>query len=83
MLTYGDAPVAWGLARGMARAIGVELVGAVIEGWLDRYELDRLVGVCLGCQAQAGCAAFLAITPRAPAPPDFCPNRTSLAALRG
>lgn len=83
MLTYGEAPVAWGLTRGMAQAIGVDLVAAVTEGWLGRDELGALVAACQACDAQPRCAAWLGATPRAAALPAYCPNKADLEALRG
>ena len=59
MLTYGEAPLAYGLTRGMARVIGVDLVRAVTEGWLSRAELGALVETCVGCRQAASCTAWL------------------------
>lgn len=83
MLTYGEAPMAWGLTRGMALVIGVDLVAAVTEGWLARDELGALVEACQGCASQALCAAWLGATPRAAALPSYCPNKSDLESLRG
>lgn len=83
MLTYGEAPLAYGLTRGMARVIGVDLVRAVTEGWLSRAELGALVETCVGCRQAASCTAWLARTVDAPALPGYCANKSDLEALRG
>ena len=43
MIGYPEAYKAWWLTRGMARISGVNLSRAVVEGWLQRAELDGLV----------------------------------------
>jgi len=82
MIGYPEAPRAWGYTRGMARAIGASLTEAVVEGWLSRDELAKLVEACRTCGSTSACTAWLARTVDAQSLPDFCPNATALAALR-
>jgi hypothetical protein len=42
MIGYPEAPRAWWLTRGMARISGVNLPRAVVEGWLQRDELEDI-----------------------------------------
>ena len=49
MIGYPEAPKAWWLTRGMARISGVNLPRAVVEGWLQRTELEDLVARCAAC----------------------------------
>jgi hypothetical protein len=83
MLTYGEAPMAYGLTRGMARVIGVDLVKAVTEGWMSRDELGALVEACVDCERSAQCTAWLAETVQASGLPGFCINKVDLEHLRG
>ena len=76
------APLAWGLTRGMARTLGVNLVEAVTEGWYSRAELTRLVDACAACGLSARCSVWLAKTVRAEALPVFCRNKSDIEALR-
>lgn len=82
MIGYPQAPRAWGFTRGMARAIGVSLPDAVVEGWLGRDELAGLVEKCRCCASTAQCRDFLSHTVEAEALPGFCPNGSALAALK-
>ena len=82
MMAYGEAQFAWGLARGMARVLGVDLVEAVTEGWFSRQELARMVKVCEDCDQSPRCTAFLAVTTRAEALPAFCHNKPQIEALQ-
>lgn len=83
MIDYIEAPRAWGMTRGMARVIGVNLVGAVTDGWLSRDGLAELVETCACCSQSTRCTAFLAITPQSLSVPGFCPNKPGLEALNG
>ena len=60
MIGYVEAPMAWGLTRGMGRVLGVNLADAVIEGWLSRAELAVLVGRCQACDKAEDCTRWLA-----------------------
>lgn len=75
-------PMAFGLTRGMARTVGVNLIEAVTEGWYSRRELEALVGRCAACGRDTSCAAWLAVTPRAANLPGFCANKSEIEVLR-
>ena len=82
MIGYVEAPVTWGLVRGMARRAGFDVPHAVLEGWLTRADLARLVDRC----QKAGCAKSCMDVLSKPssthaAPPAFCAIRAELAAL--
>lgn len=81
MLGYTEAPKAWGLTRGMARVVGVNLTDAVVDGWLTRIELGRLVDRCQSCGHAADCTDFLAHSVAAPSLPTFCCNKAGIEAL--
>ena len=74
--------VAYGLTRGMARSVGVNLIGAVTEGWYSRRELETLVDRCAACGFSALCSAWLAATPRAATLPAYCANKAEIEVLR-
>ena len=38
MIGYVEAPITWGLVRGMARRAGLDVPRAVIDGWITRAE---------------------------------------------
>lgn len=81
MIGYPEAPKAWWLTRGMARIAGVNLPRAVVEGWLRRNELERLVNRCAACSRAAECETWLAVSGAARTMPDFCPNKAGIEAL--
>lgn len=76
------APLAFGLTRGMARSVGVNLIEAVTEGWYSRQELADLVDRCAACGKVAPCSAWLAATPRAANLPAYCANKSEIEGLR-
>jgi hypothetical protein len=80
-MDLATAPLAWGLTRGMARTLGVNLVEAVTDGWYSRAELARLVDSCAACGLSQACTAWLAVTPKAEALPSFCSNKSEIEAL--
>ena len=80
MIGYGETPKAWCLTRGMARAAGVNLPRAVIDGWLPRSELDKMVGRCEACGRDATCMQWLARAQTAPLP-EFCANKDEIEQL--
>lgn len=82
MIGYTEAPLAWGYTRGMARALGASLTEAVIEGWMTRAELGKLVDACRTCGETQACTDFLAKAHDQKASPTFCANSTALAALK-
>ena len=81
-MAYSDAPFAWGLTRGMARIVGLNLAQAVAEGWFSRRDLASLVETCETCDAISRCTAYLAVTPRAESLPNFCANKHPIEALQ-
>lgn len=74
---------AFGLTRGMARAAGVDLTEAVVEGWLTRTELAQLVDRCLVCDSGCDCLAWLGRIRETEKVPGFCENKQAIEALRG
>lgn len=83
MIAYVEPPKAWGLVRGMARAVGVDLVAAVHQGWMSRADLGHLVETCEACDRSERCTLWLATHVSAEAPPPFCRNGKGLAELQG
>ena len=81
MIGYPEAPRAWWLTRGMARISGVNLPRAVVEGWLQRDELEDIVARCAACGRGAECERWLVSSGPAHAMPDFCPNKAEIEAL--
>lgn len=82
MTVYIEAPRAWGLTRGMARLLGLNLVEAVTEGWFARDALGQMIEVCVHCDQCDRCSAFLAVTTRTESLPGFCRNKTQIEALQ-
>ena len=83
MIGYPEAPKAWWLTRGMARVSGVNLPRAVLDGWLQRAELESLIVRCVACGRNKGCEDWLAQSGPARVMPDFCPNKPEIEALCG
>jgi len=81
MIGYTEAPKAWSLTRGMARLAGLDLPAAVLEGWITREELARMVGQCQSGGCSDACLTWLAQGTRPPDPPGFCAIGTQIAAL--
>ena len=81
-MAYIEAPFAWGLTRGMARVLGINLVDAVAEGWFSRRDLADLVDTCEACDQSRRCATYLAVTPQAETLPEFCANKHQIEALQ-
>lgn len=81
MIGYEETPKAWWLTRGMARISGVNLPQAVVEGWLQRDELEVLVNRCAACRQGQQCEAWLMRSGPARVMPDFCPNKAAIEAL--
>lgn len=82
MIGYVEAPMAWGLTRGMARVLGVDLTAAVMDGWLTREELAQLVDRCQACDRSADCVGWLGQVSKAASLPPYCANKQALEALR-
>ena len=73
---------ATGKAAGiLATAAGVNLPRAVVEGWLQRDELEDIVARCAACGRGAECERWLVGSGAAHAMPDFCPNKAEIEAL--
>jgi hypothetical protein len=81
MIGYAETPRAWWLTRGMARISGVNLPRAVVDGWLQRDELEVLVNRCAACGLGSDCESWLAVSGAAAAMPGFCPNKDRIEAL--
>lgn len=81
MIGYPEAPKAWWLTRGMARISGVNLPRAVVEGWLQRAELEDLIARCAACGRGELCESWLGGSGTARAMPEFCPNKSEIEAL--
>lgn len=82
MIGYVDAPITWGLVRGMARRAGIDMPRAVIDGWLTRADLAAIVSRCNTSGCTKGCMDVLARPSTAhQSPPSFCAIRTELEAL--
>lgn len=82
MIGYVEAPMAWGLTRGMARVLGVNLTDAVVDGWMSREELAELVDRCQACDRSCDCVPWLGMMARAEALPAFCKNKSAIESLR-
>jgi hypothetical protein len=65
----------------MARISGVNLPRAVVEGWLQRDELEELIIRCAACGRGADCESWLVRSGSADAMPEFCPNKAGIEAL--
>ena len=83
MLFGGDAPMAYGLTRGMARAVGVDLIEAASAGRIAHRDLEALIDTCAACPHTTRCTQFLAVTVEAARPPEYCGIRSRLEALQG
>lgn len=81
MIGYPEAPRAWWLTRGMARISGVNLPRAVVEGWLQRSELEDLIARCAACGRGSACETWLGASASSHSMPDFCPNKAGIEAL--
>lgn len=80
MIAFADSPRAYWTAQGMSRAAGVPLVRAVVEGWISRADLARIVERCGACTACEECTRWLShLTPEVPA---FCAIKPEIDALR-
>jgi len=82
MNAYPDSPQAWGRTRSMARSAGVDLVGAMVEGWLTRRDVDGLVGACDACGQDSNCRDWRRSPAAQPDLPGFCANKAGIEALR-
>jgi hypothetical protein len=82
MIGFVEAPITWGLVRGMARRAGLDVPRAVVEGWLTRAELAAIITRCQTAGCSKGCMDVLAKPVAATqAPPSFCVIGAELEAL--
>ena len=82
MFEYTQAPITWALVRGMAQRAGFDAPRAVLDGWLSRAELGRLVDMCQKADCAKGCMDVLATPSKTTAaPPQFCAIKAELEAL--
>lgn len=81
MIGYAEAPHAWARAQRMAQASGLNLAGAVVEGWLARHELAAIVACCQTCRADAACGDWLDHAQPLSRAPAFCANGPVIADL--
>lgn len=83
MIGFVEAPITWGLVRGMARRAGLDMPRAVVEGWLTRTELAAIVTRCQTAGCSKTCMDVLAKPTGATtqAPPSFCAIGAELEAL--
>lgn len=82
MFSYPLSPRAWGFTRGVSRVLGIDLVRAVVDGWLRRDELGAIVETCADCGETNPCSAWLSHTISAETLPKFCPNKAAIEALK-
>lgn len=82
MIGYSQDPRAWQFTRRVTRAVGVDLMGAVVDGWMRRDELEAIVATCGNCGQGLPCADWLTHTVSANDLPQFCPNKAVIEALR-
>ena len=73
------------LAGAMARTAGADLAGALLDGRLDQDVWTDVVQTCRGCnwERDGACSRWLSgRRPDTASPPETCPNRKTLLALR-
>lgn len=70
-----------GLMERMARALGIDLEIAVMDGHIDPKQIERLKLRCALCDHPDACSRVLLARPIMEAAPDFCVNSKSLAEL--
>jgi len=78
----GDPRRHYWLVQGMARATGVDLVGAFDQGRLNPAQWAGIVNACRRCGWSEDCGAWLRRRPAAASAPKTCRNRARLALLR-
>ncbi len=78
--TMEPGPRAYWMAQGMARATGMHLARAVVEGWLTRGDLATIVARCERCAQGVSCTNWISRI-REEAAPDFCAIKPELDAL--
>jgi hypothetical protein len=81
MIGFAEAPHAWARAQRMAQVGGLNLAGAVVDGWLARHELRAIVECCRACRVDAVCGDWLDHAQPVTGAPRFCANRAVIAGL--
>jgi hypothetical protein len=81
MIGYAEAPHAWARAQRMAQMAGLNLAGAVVDGWLARRELGAIVDCCRACRADTACGDWLDHAQPVSRAPAFCANGAVIAGL--
>ncbi len=71
-----------GLMERTARALGIDLEMAVMDGHIDQNQIESLKLRCALCDQPDACSRLLLARPTMEAAPDFCVNSRSLAELR-
>lgn len=79
-MIFGGGPQAFWLVRGMARAAGVPLTRAVVEGWITRDDLDGMVCRCAECGRTGDCREWLSQL-HDQTVPEFCAVRNDIEGL--
>jgi hypothetical protein len=82
MNVYPNSFKAWVRTREMARNAGVDLAGAVFEGWLTRRDLDGLVCACAACGQERTCSDWHSSHAPQTDLPAFCSNKSEIESLR-
>lgn len=65
----------------MARALGLDLSGAVLDGWLNRQDLSHLIAQCGTCGKDGHCTDWLQHGHTQAERPEFCPNTPEFEVL--
>ena len=76
MFGYPQDQVGFNHVRRLARRVGVDLVRAVLDGWLRPDELADLVATCHSCATGFPCDRATQT------PPPACANAAAMLALR-
>ncbi|WP_368186765.1 DUF6455 family protein [Aestuariibius sp. HNIBRBA575] len=69
------------LTIGMSKAVGANLGDALRDGKLTQRSYAEIINACRTCDNPQGCKHWLDQNPSATAAPDYCRNKTELAAL--
>lgn len=82
LMGTGETESFW-RTQGMARALGVDLTEAILNGWISRSDLGAMVANCQLCPHSTDCAKWLATHGAGSASlPEFCASKAALEALR-
>ena len=69
--------------QGMARTLGVDLTGAMLEGWISRTDFAGMVLNCQLCPHSKECDRWLATHGAgSDSLPEYCANKARLESLR-